>query len=107
MPCRKKKTVTRSANRLSSAQTVLYIEPSAHNNTDSITTTFDLDLLCESLAEHGIAFRKAGKQSSRLCNHVYYCGLDYINNSKMQTKMVFIHTPDMNNFENIDGVVCG
>lgn len=84
----------------------LYIEPSAHNNTDSITTTFDLDLLCESLAEHGIAFRKAGKQSSWLCNHVYYCGLDYIHNSKMQTKMVFIHTPDMNNFENIDGAVC-
>ncbi len=83
----------------------LYIEPAAHDKLNVITTTFDLDMMCSSLTEYGISFCLAKKQSNYLCNHVYYRGLDFIHNSGVKTKMVFIHTPDMKNFEKIDKVV--
>lgn len=36
-----------------------------------------------------------------LCNNIYYHGLKYINDNKLNTKMIFIHIPKLKNISDI------
>ena len=83
----------------------LYIETTAQKNGSSINTNFDILLLEESLKEHGLPFRISTSPGNYLCNHVYYHGLNYIEKNRAETKMIFIHVPDVKRFQNINTVV--
>lgn len=37
-----------------------------------------------------------------LCNNIYFCGLKYIEENNLKTKMIFIHIPMLNNISNIE-----
>lgn len=45
-----------------------------------------------------IISKNAGKY---LCNNLYYHGLQYIDENKLKTKMIFIHIPKIDNITNI------
>lgn len=83
----------------------LYIETTACDKDSCIDTNFDILLLKESLKKHDLSFKISSKPSNYLCNHVYYHGLNYIEKNKAETKMIFIHVPDMKRFQNINLVV--
>ena len=83
----------------------IYIETTACKDDSCINTNFDVLLLKESLKTYGIPFKISAKPSNYLCNHVYYHGLDYIGRNRSETKMIFIHVPDVKRFQNIDSVV--
>lgn len=82
----------------------LYIEPEACNEGCCIRTNFDIPLLTDSLTEHGLPFKVSSKPGNYLCNHVYWHGLNYIGKIMAETKMIFIHVPDIKRFQNIDSV---
>lgn len=80
----------------------LYIEPIACRDDVCNNTNFDISLLKDSLTGYGVRYKVSDKPSNYLCNHAYFAGLEYIKQSKSETKMIFIHTPDMKRFQNID-----
>ena len=55
-------------------------------------TNYDYSLLANALSsDFNVKISEdAGKY---LCNHLYYCGLKYINDNNLKTRMVFIHIP--------------
>ena len=55
-------------------------------------TNYDYSLLAKALSsDFNVKISEdAGKY---LCNHLYYCGLKYINDNNLRTKMVFVHIP--------------
>lgn len=83
----------------------LYIEPIACNNDEFIRSTFDVSILEQSLAEHDLKYRLSANPSHYLCNHAYYAGLNYIEKNKLETKMIFIHVPDMKNIQDMELLV--
>ena len=83
----------------------LYIEPAACNECDCIRTNFDISVLEKSLSKHDLPYKVSSKLSNYLCNHAYYCGLRYIEKNTAETKMIFIHIPDMKNIQNMDSVI--
>lgn len=83
----------------------LYIEPVAGNEYNCIRTNFDISALEKSLSEHDLPYKVSSKLSNYLCNHVYYCGLRYIEKNTAETKMIFIHIPDMKNIQNMDSII--
>ncbi|MEE1019306.1 MAG: hypothetical protein UH824_07490 [Acutalibacteraceae bacterium] len=82
----------------------LYIEPTACHNGVCIDTDFDVSNLQSSLNRSGIACTVSDKPTAYLCNHAYFFGLDLIQKSRLNTKMVFIHLPSVRQFQNIDSV---
>ena len=82
----------------------LCIELFAVNGTRRIKTGFDVLKMTDSLTEHGIRFKLSERPGNYLCNYVYYKGLDYIEQTKSESRMVFIHVPDMKFFQDIYSV---
>ncbi|MGN0115707.1 MAG: hypothetical protein ACI396_10305 [Acutalibacteraceae bacterium] len=82
----------------------LYIEPTACVDGESIDTGFDIAALRCHLENSGIDCAVSLKPTAYLCNHAYFHGLEHIRDSKLNTKMVFIHLPSISQFYNIDSV---
>ena len=80
----------------------LYIEPVARINNSCIYTNFDISLLKDSLKSFDLQFKISSKPGNYLCNSVYYHGLNFVEKNKQETKMIFIHAPDMKKFKNIE-----
>lgn len=59
-------------------------------------TSYDYSLLAKALSsDFNVKISEdAGKY---LCNHLYYCGLKYIKDNNLKTKMIFIHIPMKDN----------
>ncbi len=59
-------------------------------------TNYDYSLLAKALSsDFNVKISEdAGKY---LCNHLYYCGLKYIKDNNLKTKIIFIHIPMKDN----------
>jgi len=79
----------------------LYIETTAKCSMDSLMTNYDINELMQSLENSGVSYRSSDNAGTYLCNHVYYTGLDYIRRNSFNTKMIFIHVPNIKRFNNI------
>ena len=80
----------------------LQIETAAGMNDHLLHTNCDVAFLENSLAKAGISYQISSKPTSYLCNHVYYKGLECIQQHGLDTKMVFIHVPTMKRFQQFD-----
>ena len=77
----------------------IYIETQAHRE-NILQTNFDVAQLSESLSKNNISSELSDNAGNYLCNYVYYEGLKYITQDRLDTKMVFIHVPSMKEFIN-------
>lgn len=80
----------------------LYIEMSACCDGSCISTNFDISFLKNSLQDVDLPFVLSDTAGNYLCNYVYYKGLEFLKQSNLKAKMILIHVPDMNQFQNID-----
>ena len=69
-------------------------------NKNEYKTKYDYNSLKKKLDENfkTIISLDAGNY---LCNNIYYCGLKFINENNLNTKMIFIHIPPISNISNI------
>ena len=55
-------------------------------------TNYDYSLLAKALSSN-FNVKISEDAGKYLCNHLYYCGLKYINDNNLRTEMVFVHIP--------------
>ncbi len=79
----------------------VHIETTGRNDKDSISTSVDVDHLCDLFMRNGIFAKVSHNAGTSYCNSIYWNGLTYIANRKLNTKMVFIHVPFSKNIENM------
>ena len=81
-------------------QDLIKIETKA-NKEDSCETNYDnYDL--ENIIKKHYEVTISNDAGNYLCNNLYYHGLKYIYENKLETKMIFIHIPKINNISDID-----
>lgn len=80
----------------------LCVETAACHDGLRIGTNFDISFLKAVFARYEIPFEVSDNAGNYLCNHVYYKGLEILKQSMSESKMIFIHVPDMKRFQNID-----
>lgn len=79
------------------------IELYARRHWRKLKTNFPYRKLQKYLADRGIEVRISENAGKFLCNNIYYEGLKYLKHHAPRTKMLFIHTPDLDedfNFKN-------
>lgn len=83
----------------------LSIEMQATIDENVYQTNFDLNILQASLKEHNIAYKLSCSPGNSYCNFAYYQMMRLIREKKLNTRVVFIHIPYLQNFEEMDIVV--
>ncbi len=68
-------------------------------NSDIYNTTYDFSKLGYKLKTNGFNVIISNDAGNYLCNNIYYYGLKYISEKKIDCDMIFIHIPQL---ENID-----
>ena len=80
----------------------VHIETTARNGVTSVETDFDCERLQKLFESNGVAAKISHNAGTSYCNSLYFNGLSYIQNSKLKTKMVFVHIPFLKNIDNTD-----
>lgn len=83
----------------------LYIETNAKHDNITLKTNFDYNDFLLNLSNLKIKYKLSNNAGNYLCNHIYFSGLDYIKKNSRNEEMIFIHTPDIKNFSEIDQLV--
>lgn len=71
----------------------IYIEKKAKNGDVSYETTADIQAMKNEFEKNGLAVHLSENAGTSFCNNIYFYGLQYINDSGSDTKMVFVHIP--------------
>lgn len=79
----------------------VHIETTGRNGKDSISTSMDVDYLCDLFTGNGIYSKISHNAGTSYCNRIYWNGLNCIANHKLNTKMVFVHIPFRKNIEDM------
>lgn len=66
------------------------------------STNFDIFTTTAIFERYEILYEVSNNAGNHLCNHVYYKGLEFLKQFLPESKMIFIHVPDMKLFQNID-----
>ena len=74
----------------------LYIELKTKKNSTILDTNFPLKEIKKLFMDNNINYLISENAGNYLCNNIYYEGLDYIKQNKLDTKMIFIHVPSIN-----------
>ena len=74
----------------------VFIELVANKNSDSLRTNFPYKKLEAILNTNKINFSISNNAGTYLCNNIYYEGLNYIKQNNLDTKMIFLHIPSIN-----------
>ena len=74
----------------------VYIEIKANKNNNTINTDFPLKKLENIFKNNKINFLISEDAGNYLCNNIYYEGLNYIIENSLDTKMIFIYVPSVN-----------
>ncbi len=88
----------------------LYIELKAKKNSTILDTNFPLKEIKKLFMDNNINYLISENAGNYLCNNIYYEGLDYIKQNKLDTKMIFIHVPSINqgfDFDKLAKVISG
>lgn len=80
------------------------IETAAHHKGALLQSNYNYLPLIKYLKDHNLNVRQSVKPGNYLCNHIFYQGLRFIQENKLQTNMLFVHTPYIHNFTNVQGV---
>ena len=71
----------------------IHIETCAKSEERIIYTDFDYDTLLRIFKDNGIEVKLSNNAGRSFCNNIYCFGLSYIQNKKIDTKMLFVHIP--------------
>jgi len=69
-----------------------------------VCTNFNYEELKNRLNGKGVMAELSSKAGNSYCNHIYYYSLAELAKEFKQTKFLFIHLPQMKNFENFEKV---
>ncbi len=87
----------------------VHIETTARNDKNSISTGVDVERLRDLFVRNGIFAKISNNAGTSYCNRIYWNGLTYIAERKLDTKMVFVHIPFGKNIEDMklfrDGIL--
>lgn len=75
----------------------VHIETTAKNGEMRIETAFDCERLRLLFEQNGISAMLSHNAGTSFCNRLYWNGLKYIEDSGLETKMVFFHVPFIKN----------
>ena len=78
------------------------IELIGSKNNDKIKTNFPYKAFISYLNSNGISNFVSNSAGNYLCNNIYYEGLKYINENKLNIKMIFIHIPPIRSNYNFE-----
>lgn len=71
----------------------VHIETTAKKGEVAIETSFDCGALKRALEQNGLVAKLSYNAGTSFCNELYWNGLRYIAEEKLDTKMVFVHVP--------------
>ena len=71
----------------------VHVETTARKGQCVIATDFDCEGLKEVLEQKGLEAKLSDNAGTSFCNELYWNGLQYLNDKKTGTKMVFLHVP--------------
>jgi len=74
----------------------VYIELKAKKNNTILDTIFPIKEIKKLFENDNIDYLISDNAGEYLCNNIYYEGLEYIKQNKLDTKMIFIHVPSIN-----------
>ena len=74
----------------------VYIELKAKKHNTILNTNFPIKKIKKIFKNNNIDYSISENAGNYLCNNIYYEGLKYINKNKLDTKMIFIHVPSIN-----------
>lgn len=80
----------------------VFIELVANKNNNSFKTNFPYKQLETILHANKINFSISNDAGTYLCNNIYYEGLNYIKQNNLDTKMIFVHIPSINDSFDFD-----
>lgn len=83
----------------------LVIEIECHNEEGSLYTNFPLELILKPLKDNKINYHIRETIGEYYCNYAYYEVLKNLKETRTNTKVIFIHIPYINNFNNISKVI--
>ena len=80
----------------------IYIETSAKNQNNVITTDYDYNNLAAFLKISGFKTKISINAGNYLCNHVYFHGLAAIDQVSSSSHLLFLHMPTIKNIPHIN-----
>lgn len=78
------------------------LETVAGNKTNRILTNFKYSRLKKVFEENNLSVRISDNAGTSFCNTLYWNGLDYIYNNRLNAEMIFIHIPFCDNISDPD-----
>lgn len=80
----------------------VHIETTARKGERSIETTFVCETLKLAFEQNGLEAKLSHNAGTSFCNELYWNGLRYIEEEKLDTKMVFVHVPFKKNITDME-----
>lgn len=80
----------------------VHIETTATDGDNHLHTDYDCDGLKKLFEQNGIPAKISHNAGTSFCNSLYFNGLNFLNQNKLKTKMVFVHIPFKKNIEDFD-----
>ncbi len=71
----------------------VHIETTAREGEVCLDTVFDCERLRLLFEQNGIQAKRSHNAGTSFCNKLYWNGLKYIEEHKLETEMVFVHVP--------------
>lgn len=81
----------------------VHIETTARDGEVQIATNFDCEWLKQIFENQGVVAKISHNAGSSFCNRLYWNGLRYISEKKLNTQMVFVHIPFEKNIDDFTG----
>ncbi len=81
----------------------IHVETTARDGELYIDTDLDCNKLMQLFKKQGIATKISHNAGTSFCNSLYWNGLKYIIEKKLDTQMVFVHIPFEKNIDDFEG----
>ena len=79
----------------------VHIETRARKSDLCLETAFDCEKLKCTMEQVGLSAKLSCNSGTSFCNELYWNGLRYIEENRLDTKMVFVHVPFEKNISNL------
>lgn len=80
----------------------VHIETRARKGDLCIETVFDCEKLKNMLEQSGLSAKLSCNAGTSFCNELYWNGLKYMEENRLNTKMVFLHVPFEKNISDVE-----
>ena len=79
----------------------IYVETVGRKGEEEYFTNYEFDYLIKCLNSNSYDAVLSENAGEYLCNNIYFTALKYIKENNLDTKVIFVHIPDMENIDNI------